>query len=70
VKGPDTSREDQARRDLERIEREREKLFHSTPTAANDDNDPAVIMGKRIARILGPLIALGLIVYLYATYLT
>ena len=55
---------------MARIEREREKLFHSTPSAANDDNDPMEILGKRIARIAGPVIAIGLILYLYATYMT
>ncbi len=70
MKHPDTSREDEARRDLARIEREREKLLHSMPEAANDDNDPMEILGKRIARILGPLLAVGLILYLYATYMT
>jgi len=64
------SRKDDARRDLQRVEREREKLFHGTPEADNDDNDPVVILGKRIARILGPVIATTLIIYLFATYLT
>lgn len=70
MKGPDTSREDQARRDLERVEREREKLFHSMPAAANDDNDPMEVLGRRLARIIGPLLGLGLVIYLYATYMT
>ena len=70
MKTPDTSREDKARSDLARVEREREKLFHSMPAAANDDNDRMEILGKRIARILGPAIAIGLIIYLYATYMT
>ena len=63
------SREDEARRDLERLEREREKLFHATPpsTGDDDDNDPHVRLGKRIARILGPVILLGLLVYVFAT---
>lgn len=64
------ARREQARRDLDRLEREREKLFHGTPAADNDDNDPVEILGKRIARILGPVIAAALIVYLFATYLT
>lgn len=63
------SREEQARRDLARLEREREKLFHGSRAPDDDDNDPVVIFGKRVARILGPLIAAGLIVYLLATYL-
>ncbi len=70
MKTPDTSREDKARSDLARIERERERLLHSMPSAANDDNDPMEILGKRIARIAGPVIAIGLILYLYATYMT
>lgn len=60
--------EQKARRDLERIEAEREKLFHGTPSAANDD-DPMEVLGKRIARILGPLLAAGLLLYLLLTYL-
>jgi hypothetical protein len=64
------SREDEARRDLERMEREREKLFHATPGTSDDDDDPVVKLGKRIAHTLGPLIAIGLVVYLFATYMT
>ena len=36
----------------------------------NEPEDPIEKLGIRIARILGPLIALGLIVYLFATYST
>ena len=61
--------EERARRDLERIEAEREKLFHGTPSPANDDNDPMEVLGKRIARILGPLLAAGMLLYLLMTYL-
>ncbi len=57
--------EDKARRDLARLEAEREKLFHGTPTAANDDKDPMEVLGRRIARFLGPLMAIGLLLYLY-----
>jgi hypothetical protein len=64
-----TPEETKARRDLERIEAEREKLFHGTPSAANDDHDPMEVLGKRIARILGPLLAAGLFFYLLLTYL-
>ncbi len=60
--------ERKARRDLARLEAEREKLFHGTPTAANDD-DPVEVLGKRIARILGPLMAAGLMLYLLLTYM-
>jgi len=64
------SREDEARRDLDRVEREREKLFYGAPGADSPDDDPIERLGKRIARILGPLLAFALAVYLYATYLT
>lgn len=63
-----TPDEEESRRILERMEREREKLFHATPTADNND-DPIERLGKRIARILGPLIAVGLMAYLFLTYL-
>jgi hypothetical protein len=62
------SREDDAKRDLRRLENEREKLFHGSPTSGDNDNDPMEILGKRIARILGPVIAAGLLLYLLATY--
>jgi len=61
--------EEQARRDLARLEAEREKLFHGTPSAANDDDDPMEILGRRIARILGPVMAGILLIYLLITYL-
>jgi hypothetical protein len=57
--------EDKARRDLARLEAEREKLFHGTPAADNDDKDPMEVLGRRIARILGPVMAVGLLLYLY-----
>ena len=60
--------EEKARRDLARIEAEREKLFNGTPAAANDDDDPMEILGKRIARILGPLLAAGMLLYLLMSY--
>ena len=60
--------EDRARRDLERIEQEREKLLAAPPRAANDDTDPMEILGKRIARILGPLLGAAMLLYLLATY--
>ena len=63
------SPEEQARRDLARLEAEREKLFHGTPSAANDDDDPMQILGRRIARILGPVMAAALLVYMLFTLL-
>jgi hypothetical protein len=61
--------EDKARRDLARLEAEREKLFHGTPTADNDDKDPMEVLGRRIARILGPVMAAAMLVYLLGTLL-
>lgn len=63
------SPEEQARRDLARLEAEREKLFHGTPSAANDDDDPMDILGRRIARILGPVMAAALLIYMLFTLL-
>lgn len=60
--------EERARRDLERIEAEREKLFHGSPAPASDDDDPIEKLGRRIARILGPLLAAGMLLYLLMTY--
>jgi predicted Zn-dependent protease with MMP-like domain len=65
----DADMEDIERRGLERIEREQEKLLAGAPPVADDD-DAIEKLGKRIARILGPLIAIGLCVYLATTYLT
>ncbi len=63
------SPEERARRDLARLEAEREKLFHGTPTADNDDKDPMEILGRRIARILGPVMGALMLIYLLMTLL-
>lgn len=60
------NREDEARRDLERIEREREKLLHGSPESTSDD-DPIERLGKRIARIAGPFILVAILAYIFAT---
>lgn len=61
--------EEQAKRDLARLEAEREKLFHGGPETPGGENDPMEILGRRIARILGPLLAAGLLLYLLFTYM-
>jgi hypothetical protein len=61
--------EEKARRDLERLEAEREKLFHGGPDSPGGETDPMEILGRRIARILGPLLAAGMLLYLLLTYL-
>ena len=64
----DPDREDKARRDLERLESERERMLHASPSDI-DPNDPIEVLGRRIARIAGPVIAAALLLYLLATYL-
>ena len=64
----DPGREGKARRDLQRLESERERMLHGSPSDI-DPNDPIEVLGRRIARVLGPLIAGGLLLYLLATYL-
>lgn len=63
------SPEEKARRDLERMEAEREKLLHGGPPTPGGEDDPMEILGRRIARILGPLLAAGLLLYLLLNYL-
>jgi hypothetical protein len=57
------TREEEALRALERLEREREKLFHATPSSSEDENEPHVILGKRIARILVVAMVVAMIAY-------
>ena len=54
---------------LKRLEEQSERLLTPPPTPDETD-DPIEKLGLLIARILGPLIALGLVIYLYATYST
>ena len=60
--------EEEAKRDLQRLENEREKLFGPPLPMAEDENDPAERWGKRIARILGPIIAAAFLLHLAVTY--
>ncbi len=47
-----------------------EKLITGPRQADDDDeNDPVVILGKRIGRAIGFAIGAGLLIYLMATYL-
>jgi hypothetical protein len=68
VSGRESEREAQARRDLERLETERERMLSGSPSSIDPD-DPIEVLGRRIARILGPLIAGAILIYLLATYL-
>jgi hypothetical protein len=40
------------------------------PSPAPQEEDRIEVLGRRIARLLGWLLAAALLVYLYATYLT
>jgi hypothetical protein len=60
--------EEDARRDLRRLDEQSEKLFGTRSTDIGPD-DPIERLGKRIARILSILIFIGLVFYLWRTYL-
>lgn len=61
---------DEARRDLQRMHEQSEKLITGPRQGDDDDEgDPIVIFGKRIGRGIGYVVAVGLLFYLMATYL-
>jgi hypothetical protein len=58
-----------ARRDLERMNEQSEKLFgagRSDPAAPSEDR--IEVIGRRVGRGLGYILATGLLIYLLATY--
>jgi hypothetical protein len=60
--------EEDARRDLRRLDEQSEKLLGTRSTDIGPD-DPIERLGKRIARVLSVLLFLGLVFYLWRTYL-
>jgi len=61
---------DEARRNLQRMHEQSEKLITGPRHEdADDADDPVVKLGKRIGRGIGYVVALGLLFYLLATYL-
>jgi hypothetical protein len=66
VKG---EREDEARAALKRLEQQSEKILTGFPSEEAPEDDKIEILGKRIARILSVILAVGLIIYLWRTYL-
>lgn len=59
----------QARRSLERLNEQSEKLFGAGSAEPPEGTEDRIeILGRRIGRGLGYLIATGLLVYLLATY--
>jgi hypothetical protein len=58
-----------ARRDLERMTEQSEKLFGAGRSDPPDPSEDRIeILGRRIGRSLGYVLATGLLIYLLATY--
>ncbi len=65
----ESEREEEARRALKRLDEQSEKLLGAAPSE-DHESDRIEILGKRIARILAIVIVVGLIIYLWRTYLS
>ena len=57
----------EARRNVQRMQEQSEKLLTGSANA-DDENDPIVILGRRIGRGIGYILGAGLLIYLIATY--
>ena len=58
-----------ARRDLERMNEQSEKLFGAGRSDPPDPSQDRIeVIGRRIGRSLGYILATGLLIYLLATY--
>ena len=65
----DEDRARKARRDLERMGEQSEKLFGAGSSDPADPSDDRIeVIGRRIGRSLGYILATGLLIYLLATY--
>jgi hypothetical protein len=64
-----TEREEEARAALRRLDQQSERIL-GAPPVEGPENDPIEILGKRIARVLSVIILVGLLVYLWRTYLS
>jgi hypothetical protein len=62
-------REEEARAALKRLEQQSEKLLTGAQPHEASEDDKIEILGKRIARVLSVILAVGLIIYLWRTYL-
>lgn len=67
--GRDDDRAKKARRDLERMGEQSEKLFGAGRSDRPDPSEDRIeVIGRRIGRSLGYILATGLLIYLLATY--
>ena len=64
-----SEREEEARKALRRLDEQAEKIL-GAPPAETPDTDKIEILGKRIARILSMIMFVGLVIYLWRTYLS
>jgi hypothetical protein len=62
------NREEEARAALKRLDQQSEKIITGSHPDEAPEDDRIEILGKRIARIISVILALGLIVYLWRTY--
>ena len=63
------NREEEARAALKRLDEQSEKIITGAQPDEAPVDDKIEILGKRIARILSVILAIGLIIYLWRTYL-
>ena len=63
-------REEEARAALRRMEQQSEKIITGSHSGDTQEDDKIEMLGKRIARIISIILAVGLIVYLWRTYLS
>jgi hypothetical protein len=64
-----SEREEEARKALKRLDEQAEKIL-GAPPAETPETDKIEILGKRIARILSMIMFVGLVIYLWRTYLS
>jgi len=64
-----SEREEEARKALRRLDEQAEKIL-GAPPAETPETDKIEILGKRIARILSMIMFVGLVIYLWRTYLS
>jgi hypothetical protein len=63
-------REEEARAALRRIEQQSERVITGSHSDTTQEDDKIEILGKRIARIISVILAIGLVIYLWRTYIS